>query len=288
MNLDEAEKIIKEVIEYFSNNKIVENEEDKIILKKNLDENPLLTVSIYYYIDIKESLEDANKLSEDIRHLKILHSYFPFSQLLLLIDLISKTKYGKSSRNNFINLIKCSLSFNKETVKICLNNSNIDIIPINNKPVNEEFIEEIGKKYNGKNFKDLTTGHIYCYEWTHNDIKKIEYIEEKNGIKKTKQTKCYSSFDLIKLLEKGKTSPKYKQCINNYKENSLDSLASFLYELRCNYVHNAIPAVINAYDNAYDNVLIKNDKKYFYKLLDINFLESNIFSILVREIIKNK
>jgi hypothetical protein len=116
--------------------------------------------------------------------------------------------------------------------------------------------------------------HIYCYKWTKDDITRIP-----------DSNRCDSNFDLSFHLEDNSIFPQFKDCIQHYKENNYDSFGSFLYELRCNYAHNAIPASLDAI-----SILIKNDKYIIYsfgKNISLLNLESNIFSILWKEKFKN-
>ncbi|MCL4392899.1 hypothetical protein M1145_02050 [Patescibacteria group bacterium] len=112
--------------------------------------------------------------------------------------------------------------------------------------------------------------HIYCYEWSKDSIKKIPYNH-----------KCDANFDLDHHLEKGNYFPQFKNCIENYKKNSYDSFGSFLYELRCNYAHNAISASLGSI-----SVLIKNNCYIIYgfgKRISLLSLEHDVFSILWKE-----
>lgn len=248
------------VINYFKENFLQNYTKDQLDnLNYNLEKYEILSAAIDNYIHHKIITQEE---FISITNGAIRVNYYAFSHFLLLIELIIKTLYKKSGRDAFIKFIKECI--NENYLQNYLRDASIVIYTGGDK--------KKGNKRKGDKRKG--DEHIYCYKWTKDDITRI-----------SNSNRCNFNFDLFDHLEDNSIFPQFKDCIQHYKENNYDSFGSFLYELRCNYAHNAIPASLDAI-----SVLIKNDKYIFYsfgKNISLLNLESNIFSILWKEKFKN-
>lgn len=189
---------------------LTQEQSDK--LKDNLKNNLHLTIALYYYISYKQGLTKSDSIQDnvvkDFAPIKIINNDYPFSHLLILIDVLAQATYISSATGNRAQYV----GFINESIR--------NTLPL--RVLSKAWVDIKNKPY-----------HIACINWNKKVIEPLDST-----------ISCCS--DNIPVDLEITEDRNFDKCRENMSSN-YESFACFLYKLRCSFAHHGVLASINMY-----------------------------------------